>query len=320
MKRYFYLSDIDTVETVETITKKELLNIAEGLKGFTFSKHDDVISGYRKDGTFFYYDWTNFVYFKKSDIVNAVSIVYSSEAGYYVYGDYMVNMYGVVSPTETGETLIWSDDNIKEVNYADYTEEEEEEVTEQETTEEETTQEAENMTINNYDEVREQLIEELKDLELRKPNYQTDIYLYIDESGNGKIDTFVNVGGNSWINDDHITIYCDKEHYNTIMDDLSDGESAWNWLINELENYFKISGIKEQLFKHLIKTFNEDGDGDAKEYYKDLSDFEYYDIEQALGKLYYEEIEKYYKDWFIPECCMDGIELLADEILEEYKK
>lgn len=193
-------------------------------------------------------------------------------------------------------------------------------VAEQETTEEETTQEAENMTINNYDEVREQLIEELKDLELRKPNYQTDIYLYIDENGNGKIDTFVNVGGNSWINDDHITIYCDTEHYNTIMDDLSDGGNSWNWLINELENYFKLSGIKEQLFNYLIKTFNEDGDGDAEEYYKDLSDFEYYDIEQALGELYYEEIEKYYKDWFIPECCMDGIELLADEILEEYKK
>ena len=316
MKRYFYLSDIDTVETIETITKKELLSIAEGLKSFTFSEHDDVISGYTKDGKFFYYDWTNFWNFKKSDIVNAISIVYSSESGYCVYGDYMVNMYGVVSPTETGETLIWSDDNIKEVNSADYTEEEEEE----ETTEEETTQEAENMTINNYDEVREQLIEELKDLELRKPNYQTDIYLYIDKNGNGKIDTFVNVGGNSWINDDHITIYCDKEHYNTIMDDLSDGGSSWNWLINELENYFKLSGIKEQLFNHLIKTFNEDGDGDAEEFYKDLSDFEYHDIEQALGELYYEEIEKYYKDWFIPECCMDGIESLANEILEEYKK
>ena len=124
-KRYFYLEDINTVETVETITKKELISIAEGLKSFTFSKHDDVISGYTKDGKFFYYDSTNFWNFKKSDIVNAISVVYSSESGYYVYGNYTVNMYGVVNPTEDNETLIWTGGNIKEVESADYTESEE---------------------------------------------------------------------------------------------------------------------------------------------------------------------------------------------------
>lgn len=124
-KRFFYLEDINTVETVETITKKELLSIAEGLKSFTFSEHDDVISGYTKGGKFFYYDCTNFWNFKKSDIVNAISVVYSSESGYYVYGDYTVNMYGVVNPTEDGQTLIWTGENIKEVESADYSETEE---------------------------------------------------------------------------------------------------------------------------------------------------------------------------------------------------
>ena len=124
-KRFFYLEDINTVETVETITKKELLSIAEGLKSFTFSEHDDVISGYTKDGKFFYYDCTNFWSFKKSDIVNAISVVYSSESGYYVYGDYTVNMYGVVNPTEDGTILIWTGGNIKEVESADYSETEE---------------------------------------------------------------------------------------------------------------------------------------------------------------------------------------------------
>lgn len=124
-KRFFYLEDIDTVETVETITKKELLSIAEGLKSFTFSEHDDVISGYTKDGKFFYYNCTNFWTFKKSDIINAISVVYSSDSGYYVYGDYTVNMYGVVNPTEDGETLIWTGGNIKEVESADYSETEE---------------------------------------------------------------------------------------------------------------------------------------------------------------------------------------------------
>ena len=124
-KRFFHLEDINTVETVETITKKELLSIADGLKSFTFSEHDDVISGYTKDGKFFYYDSTNFWNFKKSDIVNAISVVYSSESGYYVYGNYTVNMYGVVNPTEDNETLIWTGGNIKEVESADYTDTEE---------------------------------------------------------------------------------------------------------------------------------------------------------------------------------------------------
>lgn len=144
-KRFFYLEDINTVETVETITKKELLSIAEGLKSFTFSEHDDVISGYTKDGKFFYYDCTNFWNFKKSDIINAISVVYSSDSGYYVYGDYTVNMYGVVNPTEDGETLIWTGGNIKEVESADYSE------TEEETAEEPAAdQEPEEETTENY--------------------------------------------------------------------------------------------------------------------------------------------------------------------------
>lgn len=124
-QRFFYLADIDTVETVETITKKDLISTAEGFKSSTWCDHDEVISGYTKDGKFFYYDSTNFWTFKKSDIINAISVVYSSESGYYVYGDYTVNMYGIVSPTEDGETLIWTGGNIKEVESADYTEQEE---------------------------------------------------------------------------------------------------------------------------------------------------------------------------------------------------
>ena len=131
-KRFFYLADIDTVETVETITKKDLISTGEGFKSFTYCEHDEVISGYTKNGKFFYYDSTNFWSFKKSDIVNAISVVYSSESGYYVYGDYTVNMYGVVNPTEDGETLIWAGGNIKEVESADYTEQ----ATEEQATEE----------------------------------------------------------------------------------------------------------------------------------------------------------------------------------------
>lgn len=310
-KRYLYLEDIDTVETVETIMKKELLSIAEGLKNFTFSEHDDVISGYTKDGKFFYYDCTNFWSFKKSDIINAVSIVYSSDSVYYVYGDYTVNMYGVVNPTEDGETLIWTDGNIKEVDSADYTDSEE-------TAEEPAADQAEEATttLNNYDEVREALIESIADLETRKNRYQTDIYLYIDENGHGTIDTFANVGGNSWLNDDHITIYTDREHYETKLDDLQNGdgrEASWNWLINELENAYNLTGIKEKIYNLCC----DDDDDDPT--FKSFDDLESYDIESALYALYCEEIDNYYKDYFIPDCCIDYIGEYADQALEKYR-
>ena len=141
-QRFFYLADIDTVETVETITKKDLISTAEGFKSSTWCDHDEVISGYTKDGKFFYYNSTNFWTFKKSDIVNAISVVYSSESGYYVYGDYTVNMYGVVNPTEDGETLIWPGGNIKEVESADYTENQttEDQAAEDQTAEDQTTE------------------------------------------------------------------------------------------------------------------------------------------------------------------------------------
>lgn len=48
--------------------------------------------------------------------------------------------------------------------------------------------------------------------------YQTDVYLYLDEEGKPYLDTFVNVGGNSWLNDDHLVIYRDEEHHDSIFE------------------------------------------------------------------------------------------------------
>ena len=63
------------------------------------------------------------------------------------------------------------------------------------------------MILKNYDEIFEKLEKTLKDLDFKNPNYQVDIYLYVDEEGKGTLDTFTNVGGNSWLNDDHICLY-----------------------------------------------------------------------------------------------------------------
>lgn len=170
-------------------------------------------------------------------------------------------------------------------------------------------------TLKNYDEVRETLIETIADLEARKNRYQTDIYLYIDENGHGTIDTFVNVGGNSWLNDDHIKIYTDREHCETKLDDLQngDGRGAWNWLIDELENTYNLTGIKEKIYNSCCD------DDDDESSFKSFDDLEPYDIESTLYALYCDEIDSYYRDYFIPDCCMDYISEYADQALEDYR-
>lgn len=70
------------------------------------------------------------------------------------------------------------------------------------------------MLIKNREKIIEQLTEMLMQFDKDGNKYQTDVYLYYDEENQtAKLDTFVNVGGNSWLNDDHYTIYTDKEHY-----------------------------------------------------------------------------------------------------------
>lgn len=72
--------------------------------------------------------------------------------------------------------------------------------------------------LKNSDALYEEFVEMLKQFDKDKNSYQTDVYLYVDDNMNGTLDTFVNVGGNSWLNDDHYVLYRDKEHYNDWSD------------------------------------------------------------------------------------------------------
>jgi hypothetical protein len=122
-KHFFYLADIDTTFTVAPMTKKEIISIGQELKELCeFMSDDQTISGYTKDGRFFYYDNANFDSFKKSDIINAVSVIYSDESGDYYWGGFDINEWGVANPTEDGAIIIADHDNIKEVENADYSE------------------------------------------------------------------------------------------------------------------------------------------------------------------------------------------------------
>lgn len=78
-------------------------------------------------------------------------------------------------------------------------------------------------SLNNSEALREELIGILKQFDKDLNHYQTDVYLYIDkETNTGEWYLFPNVGGNSWLNDDHITVYSDKCHYDDIFDYFND--------------------------------------------------------------------------------------------------
>ena len=139
------------------------------------------------------------------------------------------------------------------------------------------------MTIKNREELVNELAEMLMQFDKDCNQYQTDVYFYYDNRNQtGELDTFVNVGGNSWLDDDHMTIYTDGEHYD---------DGAYSWIQNEYE-MADILGIDiEQLIQEAKKSCG----------YEDDEEIPYYEIERyaqsveeyddALWEAYYESIE-----------------------------
>lgn len=84
------------------------------------------------------------------------------------------------------------------------------------------------MTIKNIETLTEELVKLLIQFDKDLNGYQTDVYLYYNaETQTATLDTFVNVGGNSWLNDDHYTIYTDKEHFTDCFGDFYQTEEEF---------------------------------------------------------------------------------------------
>lgn len=63
----------------------------------------------------------------------------------------------------------------------------------------------------------------LRKFEIDLNPYQTDVYFYYDADAKiGRLETFINVGGHSWLNDDHVTIYSDSPNYDDVYDYFND--------------------------------------------------------------------------------------------------
>lgn len=92
--------------------------------------------------------------------------------------------------------------------------------------------------LKNRDAVIDMIAEEMRDLDMKALDYQVDIYLYIDEEGLGTVETFSNPGGNSWLDDDHITVYQDGPHYDDYWEGIEDffeddEDKGWDDLSDE---------------------------------------------------------------------------------------
>lgn len=74
--------------------------------------------------------------------------------------------------------------------------------------------------IENTEEVRQRLIRMLMDDASDMCRYQRDIYMYIDDDGHASLEWFINVGGYSWLDDDHILLHRCREHYEDIFDSI----------------------------------------------------------------------------------------------------
>ena len=128
-------------------------------------------------------------------------------------------------------------------------------------------------TLKNREAIVEELAEMLKKFDMQLNAYQTDVYLYYDkEKQTAELDTFINVGGRSWLNDDHCTIYADCEHYETDFD-----------FFDNLGDLADAVGIQEE---ELIKKT-------AKYFDADVEDMEYHEVatfiksdENLMGKLH----------------------------------
>ncbi len=146
--------------------------------------------------------------------------------------------------------------------------------------------------IKNRAEIVEQLAALLVDFDKQNNSYQTDVYLYLNaENQTAELDTFVNVGGNSWLNDDHITIYTDKEHYNDVFD-FYDSEV-------ELAGF---AGISLAQLKNEVVQYLELDEEEAADYELTFSDAESYlkTVDSYMEKLfqaYDEAIDDLYDDY-----------------------
>lgn len=160
------------------------------------------------------------------------------------------------------------------------------------------------MNIKNRDEIVKELAEILMQFDLELRRYQQDVYLYYDEETQiAKLDVFDNVGGNSWVPDNHFTVYSNRDIYRDIWDFYGDD-------VYEPEDFSRLVDMEtEELIKE-VKRFVDDEDDEVE-----ISAFDFRDY---INENKREKLEETYKKDIYD--LKSEYEETAKKILEEFEK
>lgn len=158
--------------------------------------------------------------------------------------------------------------------------------------------------LKNRVEIVAQLAVILRQFDVDCNKYDTDVYLYYNaDTQTAELDTFVNIGGNNWLDDDHVCIYRDHEHFEGDM---------WDWI------------QEESVFSDLLGMTEEELAAEVKEYYKDEDrgedeEFDYFDYREYIQSKddYVSIISEAYKDFL--NDLSDEYNKHAEAIIDEFE-
>lgn len=138
--------------------------------------------------------------------------------------------------------------------------------------------------VTNINDLVSELAVILRKFEIDLNPYQTDVYFYYDADAKiGHLETFINMGGHSWINDDHVTIYSDLPNYDDVYDYFND--------ISEFADALEIS--ENDLIEATRKFKNLDSDDSIER-------IEVIDYIKSDNKLV-DKVTAYYIDYYVDE-------------------
>ena len=150
---------------------------------------------------------------------------------------------------------------------------------------------------------REDIIHELTDLLISFAqdcnSYQTDVYIYYDaDTETAKLSTFVNVGGNSWLDDDHEVLFVDHEHY----------ENFWE-LYTEVSEIADVLNLNEYDLVSMV----------ADHMGVDTEDVEWFNVRDYCREIpeYAEMVKNAYDDYIVDETYEYASQ--AEDILDHWE-
>jgi len=158
--------------------------------------------------------------------------------------------------------------------------------------------------LKNANELFDEFVQYLMDFDsMHNRNFETDIYLYVDENLIGTLSLFENPGGNSWKNDDHYLLYTDKPHY-----------EDWSDYFQTIEEVADALGMSsDTLIYEILDSMNENLDEDSM---YDESDVDFSDVYAYVSDNYDMEIENAV-DSYIRESRSDYVDS-ADELIAKF--